>query len=232
MMGVLNVLVLLLIIIGVAFVGYKLMNQSGGKSRNYSYSRRVLTIFSGYFVLLVLCSVISNVIPDRKVQDWKKVNHNELQQEQEKLFNDVEEGKVNRDFLKTEWKFDFTGKKLKINSQDPEILVVIEKKNMNDHKLEASLYQTRSALNGREITDVIKTPGVDLTDNQLTLLEPQKTKLQFSKFTNVFSVTQFTGKKGFSDSSEWTIGQSVLYIKIPNNIQISSESNLNVQYVK
>ncbi len=56
--------------------------------------------------------------------------------------------------------------------------------------------------------------------------------LEFTQFQQAFPINQFTGKSGFSHSHNFYEGISVLYLKVPKDLKINAQSELNVQYVE
>jgi hypothetical protein len=225
------------IVIGLAALGL-IINRTVNKRRNYSYSKRTRMIFTGYLSLLILCAIVDLVIPGKETLTFKKMHDTDITKEGTDLYTAALSGKinqVNQDFKVTDWKFDYHEQKLTLNYQDgeyPNFQVVIERKSSEDPKLEAAFYRTRASINNLDITNSLHIPGVKLSGNQLILLKPEKTKLKYSEFANVFPVNQFTGKKSFSYSSDFNEGQGLLYLRIPKDIQVETKANLNVDYVK
>jgi hypothetical protein len=109
----------------------------------------------------------------------------------------------------------------------------VERKNTNDDKIEAVAYRTRSSMNDMDISKLINPIRVKLVGNLLTLQAPKQAKLKLSMFNNVFAVTQFSSEASlFKHHSSFYDGQSILYMRIPKDLELINKSDLNIQFVK
>jgi hypothetical protein len=236
MMNLLLLLITLAIVVGI-FVA-KVMNKTVNRKGQYSYTHRVRGIFAGYLAILLICVVLDSVLPAKGKVDWKMVHHRELEKEGTDLYDAALKGRIDKvdpEFLVKKWDFDYHDQKLTTAVQTNEFLsipVVIERKNTNDDKIEAVFYKTRSSMNNMDITQLANPIGLKLAGDQLTLIPPQKSITKFSEFANVFSVNQFTGEKKFSHSSNFVQGQSILYLRIPKDLQLVANDNLNIEFVQ
>jgi len=238
MMNILPILIVLVIVVGIISLVSQIMKRTGNRKGKYSYSNRVRRIFVSYLAILLICVVLDSVLPAKGMTEWKKVHKQDLEKEGLDLHEAAVKGqiaKVDHEFRVKNWNFDYHGQKLNTAIKSNEFLntqIVIERKNTNDDKIEATYYKTRSSMNNLDITSIYKPIGLKLEGDQLSFLAPQKSKMNFSEFANVFSVNQFTGEKSFSHNSEFMEGQSILYLRIPKDLQIIDKSNLSFEYVE
>ncbi|HEY2420123.1 MAG TPA: hypothetical protein VGI04_01825 [Neobacillus sp.] len=237
-MNMFALLIPILFVVGMVYFGAKLMNKTVNRNGNYSYGNRVLRIFVGYLAILLLCVVLDMVLPAKGMPDWKVVRTIELEKESEDLYYAALEGridKVDHKFIVKKWSFDYHNQQLNIevpNNEALNIQVMIEKKKTNDDKIEAVFYRTRSSMNDKDISGIAKPISLELNKDLLTLLPPQRGAVKFTEFTNAFPVKQFTGEKKFFDSTNFFDGQSILYLRIPKDLQLVDQSNLNIEFVE
>ncbi|WHY78219.1 hypothetical protein QNH20_03360 [Neobacillus sp. WH10] len=238
MMLMVPLLITAIIVIALAVLTARAVNKNVYRKGKYSYSQRVCWIFSGYVAVLLICVVLDTVHPVKIVDEWKKVDTKVLEKESTVLYDTALAGKIANEggeFLRKKWNFDYNGQQLNIAAIQDEYLntsVVVERKNHNDGKIEAAYYQTRSSVNGMDITELANPPGLELAEDGLLLRNPKKSKIKFSEFTNVFSVKQFTEEDFFGHDSHFSEGQSILYLRIPKDLELIDKTNINLNYVE
>lgn len=238
MMVMVPLLITAIIVIALAVLTTKAVNKNVYRKGKYSYSQRVCWIFGGYVAILLICVVLDTVHPVKIINGWKKVDTTELEKESMDLYDTALTGKIankGSEFLRKKWNFDYNGEQLNIAVIQDEYLnasVVVERKNHNDGKIEAAYYQTRSSVNGVDITELTHPPRLELAGDGLLLRNPKKSKIKFSEFTNVFSVKQFTGEDFFGRDSHYAEGQSILYLRIPKDLELIDKTNINLNYVE
>lgn len=237
-MGIITLLIPALIIIGIVAISAR-SEKAVTRKGKISYSHRVLWIFGGYIAVLLICVVLAAVHPVKTTDGLKKVNYKDVEQESIDLYETAVEGRidqVDKKFIRKQWEFTLTGQQLDISVENEEYQntsIIVERKNTNDGKMEAVFYRTRSNVDGIDITELATPPKLVLTEAGLTLKNPKKGKLAFLVFSSPFSVSQFTGEASFSDhDSPITHGQSILYLRIPKDLVLPDQSNLNLQFVE
>ncbi|MED4205796.1 hypothetical protein [Neobacillus mesonae] len=230
-------ILILLLILG-SFVGLtSRMGKKVHRRGNISYSSRVRLIFSGYLAVLIICMVISIVLPVKGMTTLQKVNSDELVQEGTSFYDAAKAGdtaKLDSKYLSKEWKFDFQGRQLKMTSYGDNfynITVIVERKDQNDGVIEASFYKTGADLNGLDISKFVHPPQLRLMDGELIISNSPKNKLKFAQFENPFPSKQFTGGSIFGHESNSSEGTSILYMKIPKNLTLNETDNINLEYV-
>ncbi|MFZ7943373.1 hypothetical protein [Neobacillus sp. 19] len=238
MMAMLPLMLTAIIVIALAILTARIMNRHGNRKGKYSYSRRVRFLFSGYMAVLLICVVLDTVHPVNTVEGWKKVDTEELDKESSDLYDAALAGEiahVDSKFLREKWSFDYNGPQLDVALVEDDyvnISVFVERKKSNDGKIEAVFYQTRSSVNGMEITDYTNPPSLEMAKDELFLRNPKISKFEFAEFTNVFSVKQFTGENFFSHHSEFSGDQSILYMRIPRDLELIDKTGINLNYVE
>ncbi|WP_066069100.1 hypothetical protein [Neobacillus soli] len=229
---------IILVIVIVAFMAI-FMKKSVNKKGKYVYSNRVRWIVGGYLAVLLICAGIDMVHPFKGMADLKKVNTEKLNKESTDLYDAAVAGRidtVDSKYIDKKWDLSFEDQKLNIAVENDEYFytqIFVDRKNSNDDKIEAIFYKTRASANGMDITKLTHPIRLELAGNTLFLKNPKKVKLEFTTFNNVFTVNQFTGEDSlFSHHSEFSGGQSILYLRIPKDLQLIDKSNLNLEYVE
>lgn len=232
-MNAIMLMIPLIIILGIAFLATRLINQPRMKKGRYSYSKKVRVIFTGYVGILLICLVLTLILPTKELSKLEKITEhgNSSNLYQQALSGNI--NKVSRDHLVTERKLDYSGRTLQVKTKGDEffdIPLIVERKPSNDNKIEAYYFRTTMSLNNYDVSDYVKAPVWDIKDDTFLLNMP-KSSIKLSEFSYPFTVNQFTGKSLFSHSinSEW---DHLIYIRIPKDLQLNHDDNLNMEYVK
>ncbi len=228
-----------LILIGIIFFIAKIfMNRTSNKTRKYVYSRRVRWIFGIYIGVLVFCMIVDLFLPAKGTSDWKRVDPKAVEKESLELYDAAVEGRiadVGKKFIVTQWEFAYDKPILVLSSHENRSIntqIIVERKNVNDDKVEAAFYRTRANMNNLDITSLSKAPSLEIIeDDHVLSIKSELTKIKIAQFFNAFPVTQFTGEKMFDDDTSISPGQSILYLRIPKGLQLDNKSVLNVVYI-
>ncbi|MDR7238474.1 hypothetical protein [Neobacillus drentensis] len=233
------ILIILFIVIMISMFMFKIMKKTVNKKGKYSYGNRVRWIVAGYISLLLICGMVVTFSSAKNRADFKTINIDELDKESAALDNAAVAGKidtVDKKYIEKKWSFDYQDQKLNVVLVNGEFLntqIFVERKKTNDHKIEAISYRTRSSVNEMDISKRINPTRLELAEGTLSLRNPKKTTLEFSVFNHVFAVNQFTGGDSlFSHHSSFYDGQSILYMRIPKDLELINKSDLNIQFVK
>ncbi|MFF2446972.1 hypothetical protein ACFVSW_07695 [Neobacillus sp. NPDC058068] len=239
MTAILLPLLIAIVFIGISVVAAMGVNRKVNKTGRFSYSKRVYWIFSSYVVILLAGMVFASVHPSIIIDGWKKASGEDFDREGLELYDAAVEGKIDQvdsKFLRKKWDFNLQDKKLNLVVQNDEYLntsIIVERKNTNDGKLDAVFYQTGSSVNGMDISELANPPGLKLAGDQLIIMKPKEGKFEYSEFANVFSISQFTGEASlFEHHSDFTGGQSILYLRIPKDLELHDQSNQDIQFVE
>jgi hypothetical protein len=198
------------------------------------YSHIVPKVFVGYFVVLLFCLVLDIFHPLEKSTFQHIYNNSkELEMERVELLDAAEVGKfneINPKMLKAEWDAEYDDKQLNLavqNGDNFNVFVVVERKEINDEKIEVKFYKSTSSADSYKINPI----GIELSGDTLFLIKPEPVKVNFSQFENPFTINQFTGDKWFQHDTNFVHGQNVIYLQIPKNLQLVDKSDINFQYV-
>ncbi|MCM3568582.1 hypothetical protein [Neobacillus mesonae] len=234
---IINSILILLIVIGIVFGLTVKLGKSAIRRGNTAYSKKVSRFFAGYFAFLIICMIVSFFLPDKSMTELKKVNVDVMEKESMDLYHAAQAGNIeefNDNFLYKKWEFDFQGNQLKMKKNSDtffDVNVMVERKEKNDGHIEAGFYMTRSEVNNLDISKLAHPPQLEIADGQLLITNSPKNKIRLAQFTNTFPVRQFNGEKLFGHESHSGEGQTILYMKIPKNLQFDDTSNLNLEYV-
>lgn len=214
-----------------------LINLTKRSSKVLFSGNRIRWIFVGYLSILLLCSGLSPLLPKGEIS-YQKVDVNQLERDSNELYKAAIQGKIenvdSKYIVKTR-KFDYSEKQLNIAVVNEDFLsasIFVERKTTNDGKIEALHYQTGSGLNQMTISDLMQPLKINIDKNTLILENPEKLKLEFSQFQQAFPINQFTGKGDFSDMNNFYDGTSILYLKIPKDLELTTTNEIALEYVE
>jgi hypothetical protein len=142
--------------------------------------------------------------------------------------------KANGILQKKNWNFAYSDKTLKISNSTSDNLVLVERKNTDDEKIEVINYVTESLINGMDITDKIEPSSVELNQNELILYDGSNipTKIKINKFVLDFTVSQFVNIPLSEDMHNLTLTEmKITYIRIPKSLQLDDTSSKNIKMI-
>ncbi|MCM3693594.1 hypothetical protein [Neobacillus niacini] len=209
-----------------------------GRMKKILQGSRLRWMLGGYVAILLICTGVSPLLPDKEVTYKVIKNSQDLDKESTELYEAAIEGnidKVDNKYINKRWSFGYEEQELTIATENNELIntaVIVERKTVNDGKIEALHFKTRSGVNNMEITELEKPIRAELKGNTLTIKNPEKVKLKFSQFQHAFTVNQFTGEKPFSRSTHFYGGTSILYLKIPKDLKLVDHSYINYQFIE
>ena len=228
---------IVIVVIMVIAITSLLVNLTKRSSKVLFSGSRIRWMFVGYLSILLVCTGLSPMLPKGEIT-YQKVDVNQLERDSNELYEAAIQGNIenvdSKYFVKTR-NFDYTEKQLNIAVVNEDFLsasIFVERKTTNDGKIEALHYQTGSGLNEMSISDLMQPLGINIDKNTLMLENPEKTKLEFSQFQQAFPINQFTGKGDFSDTNNFYGGTSILYLKIPKDLELNNTYEIDLQYVE
>ncbi|MGJ7922066.1 hypothetical protein [Neobacillus sp. LXY-4] len=232
MIGFIPFLFILFILIAISFFIAKIFNN-----RKILINNRVQWIFAGYVVILLISAGIVTLLPVNKMTYEKIDNSEDLSKENEELYYAAVEGRINEvnpALINKQWTFNYSEKTLHIEvEKEGEFYnqIVVEKKETNDQKIEAVFLKSRSVVNDWDVTKLINPIRVRLTGDTLKIINPEFVKIEFSQLGSVFAINQFTGTGWTNNNSSFIDGQSILYLKIPKDLELIEKKYVNLQFV-
>ncbi len=189
-------IIIILLIIGLSVFMFK---RSRKKTRTYLSNAQRMKLLGGYMIIMLLSAVICTFIPDDKssaIQPAKKTAQSHEHQDLYNLAIDGTPNKIDPSFITDHWEKDYHQQVLNLSlkngdSFDP--MIVIEKKPVNDHKIEGTFYQTPSIINGMDVTKRMPAPHLEWSQDTLTFTSIKKT-IKLTLIKKEFPIEQFTGK--------------------------------------
>ncbi|MFS0779605.1 hypothetical protein ABC255_26935 [Neobacillus sp. 3P2-tot-E-2] len=228
---------IVIVVIMVIAITSLLINLTKRSSKALFSGSRIRWMFVGYFSILLICTGLSPLLPKGEIT-YQKVDVDQLERDSNELYEAAIQGNIenvdSKYIVKTR-KFDYTEKQLNIAVVNEDFLsasIFVERKTTNDGKIEALHYQTGSGLNEMSISDLMQPLGINIDKNILMLENPEKIRLEFSQFQQAFPINQFTGKGDFSDTNNFYGGTSILYLKIPKDLELNNTYEIDLQYVE
>lgn len=125
-----------------------------------------------------------------------------------------------------EWEFDFSGEKLTLVKGDAiSSFVVVEKKDINDGKIEVVSYASDLVIENVVLKEKLNPPGIELSGENLRLIMPEMQELHYSMFDKEFTITQFKPGRSREELYEGNMymGNEILYVRIPKDVFMSGD---------
>lgn len=126
--------------------------------------------------------------------------------------------------INARWNFDYQGERLTITAPEHESYstrIVLQRKDVRDGKLEVVSYAPKLP---NRLT-LANPPDIRLKGDHLVILQPERIHLEAIRFEHDFTVAQFTGK-GFSmERPHYFFGDTVLYLRIPENLLVDTDES-------
>lgn len=133
---------------------------------------------------------------------------------------------------KKSWNFDYSDKTLKITNSTSDNLVLVERKNTDDEKIEVINYVTESLINGIDITDKINPSSVHIFQNELMLYDDSLARIKLNQFVLDSTITQFVKVPANYDMHRLSLNEMrITYIRIPKSLQLDDNSSLNIKMI-
>lgn len=193
-----------------------------------------------YLVVLLISSFSLNFVSGNKLTKYEGINAYRLNTPNLDNFKQLlAENKLDfsKDFIKkASYNFNYNKKEnLEIRTTSNDVILVAEKKSVDDGKIEVMNYDANSYFNGTNITNKIKPPSITLTDNELQLLylDNSTTQVKTMQFDVDFSTNQFINKTRYTRSLDYSasFGIKIIYIKIPKGLEITTSSPTGIEMI-
>ncbi|NEU30692.1 hypothetical protein GN156_07845 [bacterium LRH843] len=230
-------IVILLLGLIVAFV-FLFMGRSARRRGSYYYSRRVKWTVIGYVTVLIVSFVLMSLIPSAESSDAGNERGEDVTFVTQATSNETSVGRIYRieNAMSDRSEWDYQEDQLTITAATNEYIIypiVIERKETNDNRIEAIFYKGQSRVGEIDFTDQIHPPHMSLAEQTLTIADPPFVDLSFTMFTKEFTITQFTEENGSFFESPWIIGDRLLYLRIPKDVEVIHEDQyLDIQYAR
>lgn len=187
-----------------------------------------------YIGVLLLSMIATSVITKTSMSlEHEKLLKNEVKLKQNQFFESLNNGDIEElmasNLLKLS-SFEYHEPALEIlTSGIGSTRIYIERKDVDDATIEAYAFHSGIYIHGINFNGKISTPQYGLYKDKFEINIPV-IDINASIIKNEFAATQFLG--------EWTImetperGQLVVYLKIPTNLEVFTETDMQLDYIK
>ncbi|WP_246943634.1 hypothetical protein [Bacillus pinisoli] len=228
-------LVLLIILVLVFIPAFSPMMRS---KRIGFLSMLNFKLLAGIYCLLLLVSLcIFYLLPTDTFssvdEEFGQVDVEEMDQYRNSIYEALYKGDIEETegiIKNKQWEFPISGEKLTLtmNEEHSSLLVLAERSNELDGKIVATYYTMKSYIDGISFSEQLNSPTIKLQDDNLVIIDPEPLELHFYKLKKEFPITQFNPDKREEYMMETTIGVNVLYVKVPENLEVIG----NIQFVE
>lgn len=202
------------------------------------FSGKVTKIFLGtYFVLLLIATVVTYVAPMNEQTNRSGETTRETEERLTNFYSNMSQGKIDQiEGIKInhEWSLQLEGNKLYIKRSDydpfgtPAIYI---EKNATEKEIEVTQYITDHISYGYNYNDYIEPPQLIFHNDELTIVKQAPLEIRIAKFHHEFTITQFTGESMFNSHMNHITGENVIYIRLPQGVQVDFDQDMNIQFV-
>ncbi|MPW26466.1 hypothetical protein GC105_11760 [Alkalibaculum sp. M08DMB] len=232
MVAFLNITIFIIIL----FLSFHLIKGNTAKPRKKIFKVKILhTILFSYVFLLLVGIILYAFIPSEKYEYMEfKENHESYQPNTS--FDAIYEGMIDKNIkIGDKFTFNYTDDTLEVSANKDEefsLTIVVEKKDTNDEVIELTNYLNTTIVDNIDFTETIPSVDAKISGNTLILQEPDTVEITISKLKKEFTISQFTSESHMDNIGHGFNGESLLYIKIPKDLElISSMNDIYIHYV-
>lgn len=230
-------IILLVFIVGLVVLIVVRTKRIGLKSSKFSYVKRVKWMFTAYMALLLISAGAFYVLPKDTSLMAEETTINTGPDIP--LYERADKGKigsVDRSYIKETWEFNIDGSDLNLKAPTPnEMAIFIEVNDALQQTVKVAYYQTPVIIMGINLSDRMHLPRIAFSNNSMKVTEPEPVEVKFETFKQSFITSQFNeeGWMGGAFSSRNAIkpNQHLLYIQIPEEIDINYDQDVFVEFV-
>jgi len=228
-------ILLIIVIIGLIIYGLSKRKQKSESSRWLS-GKKTMMIFLIYVSLLFLSMVVYYVAADKELSFASNITSEELYRESDELFKLLQDGDINQinpNYVRNNWSFPYEQDQISIDqstSSGNGWQIMIKRKEQNDGEIDITYYSGPTTINGYDVSTKLDEFVIELNEDVLRI--PQSTLADFNYiiFEKPYVASQFNEKRDWMNIVEQ--GRSVIYLEIPNNLEVLDSSYLNnIEYV-
>lgn len=206
----------------------------------FLHQKKLKSLLAAYIIILLASYGVIQILPPDNFLEVNAVSGETIVREQEashSLFEAAMEGRPEQvagiQIIK-KWEFEFAGSQLTIDSDKNEyahVTVFVKRKEMNDGKIEAFNYATRTIIQRIDVSDGIKPPILALEGTRLTLKEPEEYRLEIARFQREFLTNKILLARSQPEApsdhfSNNVFGASMLYVLIPLDVEVISHGGI------
>lgn len=237
MLAILPIFIMLLIV-GVLIMLYRIIIIS---NRKFITSNQVYVILSGYFILLLVSLGIFIVSPYPESSVLSEKLDTENIPGMYSMYYDVTEEGIPidefEDYKESEWEFEFSGETLQLQFSGDEtydLPIIIQRKGLMDETLEVVVYSSPSSVGDIDLSSMIRPSEVRLLGGNVLEINEPSNSIDVVSFKQEFIFNQFSKDANEDEvffGPRIEIGESLVYIRIPNGVQIDAVDYLEIEYI-
>jgi hypothetical protein len=199
-------------------------------------AKRGFWMLGGYGVILLISVIIYYFIPV-SAEEMEGIQH----PDDWEIFSSVISGAVSvasiEEYLVEEWEFEYEENTLRIASQGEnnyDSRIAVER--TENEIIEAAFYRTPLYFEGREVENDSRPVYLQMTSDRLELIFPESTEeISFASFSKEFPMKQFNdtemGPLGYAFGFGIKWSEQLIYLQIPEDLDISTEPGVQLQYI-
>ncbi|MED4352472.1 hypothetical protein P9265_09010 [Schinkia azotoformans] len=237
-----NILFLILIIVAAMIIG------SATKSTNTKmilFRGKIIDfVIAAYITLLLISTAVTFGIMIKQESKSERVSAEEISKAVkagENFADYVETGMLpdaDGVFVNQEWHFPYESNRLIITSKTSEQnWAVVERKKEFDDNNQVGIvqYATKSIIDDYDYSHHLKPPKITVNEQGIIIEPSEQTELKLAKFTKEFTISQFTEKQFANQRIFGGVnnvrGQNVLYLYVPQSVEVVEEKGVYLQFI-
>ncbi|RKL67203.1 hypothetical protein CR203_11890 [Salipaludibacillus neizhouensis] len=200
-----------------------------------SNSKGLKWLFLGYLSILVLSVPVAFLLPIETESLKGEIAKGDVVHEQDIYIEDaLLKGEIEElvDKNKTElWAFDYENDVLNIEQKAEEfyVAVYLEETSEYTEMIEATYFYPRLIVDEWDFSNEVSPIRVELKNNSLNIYEPLSVTINHGEFEMGFPMSQFYGEsKMMGRSSSSSMGGQILYLKVPEGLEIGDDTNVDI----
>jgi hypothetical protein len=217
-------LLLILLIVGFGSFSHRI---SGSKFLNGS---GITKIFAGYLIILLVAGILSFMVPVEGTLEAEYLTDKEIEENDRMnsdIYSIIESGRIEEAeglTVKESWDFPLNDQLLDIKFMGQNVMIFIEKVDTLEGKVEVTHYSTFSYVDNIDITDLFKSPEMELSESTLKIFPADHVNIKLVQFTNAFPFNQFTEDgEQFNSGYGMMQGLEFIYITVPSDTEVKGD---------
>ncbi|MFA1819324.1 hypothetical protein ACDX78_03800 [Virgibacillus oceani] len=205
------------------------------------FSRRKIAkkgywMLGGYGIILLISVIIYYFIPV-STEETAGIQHPDHWDTFSSVISGADSVASIEEYLVEEWEFDYEEDTLRIASQGEnnyDSRIAVER--TENETIEAAFYRTPLYFQGREVEIDSRPVYLQMTSDRLELIFPESTEeISFASFSKEFPMQQFKDKEmgpfgyAFGFGIKWS--EQLIYLQIPEDMEISTGPEVHVEYL-
>ncbi|WP_407271985.1 hypothetical protein [Radiobacillus sp. PE A8.2] len=218
----------ILTIIGIGAFVFLILRRLGNAKKPILVNR-IKWIFIGYGIVLLCATVLYYFMPKDSFKPAASTDTAELENRDDlitNMYNQALQGNVDQlegITVKEDWQFEVDGSQLTINQSDYNAFIFVEKKENADNKIDVTEYGTKAYFDNIDVTDLLQASNITYRNNELMINSPYRASINIVKFNKEFTITQFTGEKGMGHDVNNIRENTIIYVQVPADVEVSGD---------